>query len=312
MALFFTIALFITSLQFSILAIGQSIFLSKKSIYSEILRTGSYITIALILLKFTGIHYMYALFTAIIFSYFLSFGYLYSLTSKELAKGPYLVKEYKTERLKELFIRFILYGGPLSLFFIFAYLISLVDKFFMLNKVGAEVEGNYQAMFDFLSKSITIVISPVVISLLPLLTMAYQHGRTREIKKLLVTLFGVELAALFVTCILYWWFGSRILFGLIKIPDTPEYKLMGLILIAGTFIWQMAIIVHKRYELKFKSTFLLGMVAIAFMSQLLLYIFFDKSNNLLLYPLGYALSSVVYLFLVSIGLIGIFLKRLLH
>lgn len=310
LAVFFSLTLFVTSLQFSVLAISQSVFLSKKSIYSELIRSVSYISCSLLLLKFSGINYMYALFTAIILSYSMSCIYLIIQSNKELAKDPENEVVNENEDMRNLLKRFLIYGWPLSLWFVFASLISLVDKYFMLKMVSREVQGNYQAMFDFLSKSITIIITPVIISLFPLLTTAYQIGKTEEIKKLLKTILGFEMAGLIIAGIAYWWIGADILFKFLKIPPMHEYKLMGLLIIGGTFIWQMAMVVHKRYELKFQSTFLLAMVVIAFVAQILLYLLFHKSNNSLLYPAGYALSSVVYFILVSFSLINLFFKRM--
>ncbi len=95
--------------------------------------------------------------------------------------------------------------------------------------------------------------------------------------------------------------------ALIKVPDTTEYKLMGELIIAGSFIWQIGIVVHKYYELKFKNGHLLVMVAIAFILQLTFYWIFNKSTNRLLYPAGYVLASVTYLILVSSGVLKSFL-----
>lgn len=301
MALFFSITLFVTSLQFSVLAISQTVFLSKKSIFSELIRTVSYITVALILLKYSNLHYMYALFISIILSYLLSFLYLRNQIQKLLQSEA--ENNAEAELLQPLFKKFIAYGGPLSLWFVFAYLITLTDKYFILQMAGAEVQGNYQAMFDLLYKSISVIVSPVIISMFPLLTTAYQKGETEKIKKLLFTILGFELLGMLLACGGYWWFGADILFHIIKIPVTFQYKLMGLVVIAGTFMWLMAMVVHKRYELRLKSNFLLLMIIIAFASQLLLYVFCSGSKNILLYPIGYALSSVVYLFLVSVSFI---------
>jgi O-antigen/teichoic acid export membrane protein len=306
-ATFFAITLFITSLQFSLLAISQSVFLSKKSIYFELIRSVTYLSSALILLKYSGINFMYTLFTALIISYTLSFSYLYRQTNIKL-----LVEsndESGSEDLKSLFSRFIIYGWPLSLWFVFSFLISVVDKYFMLKNISAQAQGNYQAMFDFLSKSITVLITPVIISLFPLLTTAYQKGENKEIRKLLKTILGFEFAGLVIAIISYWTFGANILFSLIKTPNTPAYKLMGVFIITGTFIWQMAIVIQKRYELEFKNNFLLAMVAIAFMSQLMLYLLLGNTKNPLLYPIGFMLSSVLYLCMVSFSTIKNYLLQ---
>ena len=306
LSFFFAFTLFITSMQFSVLAIGQAAFLSKKNIYSELIRTISYITIALVLLTITGTNYMYSLFTAIFISYLLSFIYLFIQSNKLISQDKTV--DLFPSQLGPVFKSFMFYGGPLSLWFVFMYLISIIDKYFMLKSYGPVSQGNYQAMFDFLSKSIVVLISPVLISLLPILTAAYQQGQKAEIKRLLSIIIGFEIVGLIVAAVLYWWFGADILFSLIKIPNTKEYKLMGLIIITGTFIWQMAMVVHKQQELKFKSGYLLGMITIAFAMQLLLYLIFNKNNNQLVYPLGFVVSALVYLFLVSLGLIKSFFK----
>lgn len=297
LSLLFSAVLFITSMQFSMSAISQSAFLSRKSIYSEVVRTVSYIVLAVILLLKTKIDYMYSLFIAIFISYMLSFTYLYFQSSKALILQNSL--QQNLPQSKNMLKTFLLYGAPLSLWFVFFYLISLVDKYFILYNHGEEKQGNYQAIFDFLSKSITVIISPVVISLFPLLTAAYQAEKKNEIRKLMKTILGFELAGLFIASLAYWWFGAGILFKLIKTPDTFEYKLMGQFIIIGTFLWQIAIVIHKWYELKFKSSTLMLMISIAFVFQILFYLIMGKNKNILLYPAGYILASVIYLFLIS-------------
>jgi len=85
---------------------------------------------------------------------------------------------------------------------------------------------------------------------------------------------------------------------------------MGFIVIAGTFTWQIAVLVQKRFELKLRSLYLLMMVTIAFASQIIFYIAFKNYNNQLLYPLGFLLSAVIYLFLISVSELIVILKSL--
>lgn len=295
---FFSLTLFITSLQFSILALSQSVFLSKKSIYAEIIRAGSYITFSLLLLQYSGINYMYSLFTAILISYGLSFFYLYKQIQVKLI-NEYPEEDTTEENLKELFKRFMFYGGPLSLWFVFASLITLVDKYFILKMVGPEVQGNYQAIFDFLSKSITFFITPVTISLFPLLTTAFERGQKSEIKRILFKIILFELAGLLLAGIGYWIFGASLLFKLIHTPETILYKLSGLIIITATFIWQIAIVVQKKFELQYRSRYLLYMLILAFLTQIIFYIIFRNSKSPVVFPVGYLLSTIVYLVLIS-------------
>lgn len=301
MAILFGAALIVLSLQYVVVSLGQAFFLSKKSIFSEFIRAVSYISIALLLLTCTKVYFIYSLFAGLLVSFLLSGLYLFVQIKKMAAAQPLIISG-KTQP-ERMFKSFLQYGGPISLWFVFSYSITLVDKYFMLHALGANSQGNYQALFDLLSKSITMVCSPVIISLFPLITEAYQSNRTGEIKKLLAKIIFIELGVLIISLIAYWWFGFAILSMLIKVPDTTEYKLMGEIIIAGSFIWQMAIVVHKYQEMKFRNVHLLAMITVAFIMQLCFYWLFKNNTFPLLYPTGYALAAIIYLILVSSGVI---------
>jgi len=308
LAILCSLIMLATSLQFSVLPIIQSSFLSKKIISSETIRIFTYVGLAIILLKLTGLSYLYSLFISVFTSYLFSLIFLIrqalkffkkeSLSGNKRAEKPFLFKS------------FFKYGAPLSLWFVCVYLTSYVDKLFMFKYAGAEAQGNYQAIFDLLFRGITLIISPMVTSLFPLLTAAYENGDRTEIRKFLKRLIFYELGGFAVASILYWWFGADLLLYILKTPKTDTFKMMGFIVICGTFIWQLAILVQKRFELQLKSLFLFLMVLIAFSVQIIFYLVFKKSNDELLYPFGFLLSSVVYLFLISFSELMTFSKAI--
>lgn len=299
LAILCSMVLLVTSIQFSILPVIQSSFLSKKIISSEIIRVVSYVTCAILLLKLSGFSYLYSLFIAVIASYFLSLFYL--IKQARIFFKNQEAGYNENPGIRNLFRKFFNYGAPLSMWFVFSYLLSYIDKLFMLKHFGGEVQGNYQAIFDLLSKSITLMISPIVTSLFPILTSAYVSGNNSEIRKLLKKIILYEMGAFLITSILYWWFGATLVLSILKAPNTFTFRVMGFIVIAGTFTWQIAILVQKRFELKLKSLYLLMMVIIAFASQVIFYLVFKNYNNQILYPLGFLFSAIVYLFLISIS-----------
>ncbi|HZW65550.1 MAG TPA: hypothetical protein VFF23_07690, partial [Hanamia sp.] len=85
---------------------------------------------------------------------------------------------------------------------------------------------------------------------------------------------GYELSGFLLASVCYWWFGANLLLSLLKIPNTFTFKLTGFIVVCGAFVWQIAILVQKRFELKQKTFFLLAMVFISFVIQLLFYLIF--------------------------------------
>lgn len=303
-----SLVLLTTSIQFTILPIIQSSFLSKKIISSETIRVFSYVSCAVFLLNLTGISYLYSLFIAAFVSYSFSLFYLINQSFKFFREQDVLKND--TEESIHLVRKFFRYGAPLSLWLVFAYLLSYVDKLFMFKYSGVEIQGNYQAIFDLLFRGISLIISPIVTSLFPILTAAYVKGDNSEIRKLLKRIIIYELNGFVIVSILYWWFGADLLLYVLKTPKTGTFKLMGFIVICGTFVWQLAILVQKRFELQLKSFFLLLMVAIAFLAQVSFYLILKKYNIALLYPLGFLLSSIVYLLLISFTELITFSKSL--
>lgn len=303
-----SLILITTCLQFTILPVIQSSFLSKKIITSETIRIFSYVGLAVLLLKLTGLSYLYSLFIAVIVSYSLSLAYL-------IRQAIIFFREIdtpeKNESAHNLFKSFFKYGAPLSLWFIFSYLFTYIDKLFMFKYMGAEAQGNYQAIFDLLYKSIALIISPVITSLFPILTSAYEKEDKADIRKFLKKIIIYELGGFAAVSILYWWFGADLLLFVLKTPNTYSFRLMGFIVICGTFIWQLAILAQKRFELQFKTFYLLVMAAITFFIQVIFYLLFkDYHNNQLLYPLGFLLSSFIYLLLISFTELLSFSKKI--
>lgn len=307
LALLCSLVLFTISVQFTVLPIIQSNFLSRKIISSETIRVITYVSLAILFLKFAGVSYLYSLLIAVFISYLLSLFYLIRQFFVFFKDGDF----HENGQIEPGYLirRFLNYGAPLSLWFVFTFLLSYVDKLFMFKYAGAEAQGNYQAIFDFLSKSITLIISPAVTSIFPILTSVYVKGDNSEIRKLLKKIIYYEMAGFFIASILYWWFGAALLLSILHTPNTFTFKLMGFIVIAGTFIWQLAILAQKRFELKLKSSYLLIMVIVAFLCQVAFYLLFKNDNSILIYPFGFLLSASIYLLLLSIPEIVIFSKR---
>ncbi|CAN5283563.1 hypothetical protein BH09BAC2_BH09BAC2_02900 [soil metagenome] len=301
-------SLFTISMQFCMLSFAQAGFLSKKTIFSESIRVLVFLGAAILILSFTPVNYIYALFISTILGYLCSSVYLYKKVTSSLSSEHNIA----TRSYKGLLQKIINYGAPLSLWFVIAYLISYVDKIFIVHNLGSEIQGNYQALFDLISKAITIILSPVLIALLPLVVKAHETGRKTDVKKLLLKIIFFEAAGFILTATGYWFFGSDVLQRILKIPATPVFKQAGLLIIAGTFVWQIAMVAHKRFELKFQSTYLLYMMLSALIVQLILYGFFVKKSGILIYPIGYLAASGTYLFLVAFSTNLVYLKKAIN
>lgn len=290
-------AIFLNSMQMIYVALAQSSFLSKKNISSEFIRSASYITVSVSFLFFFPKNYLLILFSALGISYLLSAIYLRKQTLSILKESREKIDREITP--KKIASKFFSYGAPLSLWLIFAFLIPYIDKIWMKYNLGGESQGNYQAIFDLLSKGLTLIISPITISLLPLLTHAFTNKEHAQIRSLMKRIILLEIGGFIIAAILYWWFGYYLIFKLLHIPNTLPYKYMGLIVLAGTFIWQIGIVIQQKYVLKMMTRFLLIMVMVTVIFQSLFYWVFNSSSNPLIYSLGFLFASTLYLILVS-------------
>lgn len=291
--------LMVSGIQASYMALAQSGFLSGKTIYSETIRTVTYILAAVILVRYTSLQPIYALFISVFFSYLFSISYLRAKINRMLFEADQLQKEamiFDTDWLRS----FLKYGIPLSFWFGFANLLTYFDKLIIRAHLGAEIQGNYQSMFDLLSRGFTMLIAPVLITLMPLLSEAFKENKHEEIKALLKRILFYQIAGFAFAVICYWIFGATLLMMLLKVPDTAEYRMMGFLILCGTFLWQIAMVVHKYYELRMKSHYLLAMVAVAFGVQLLYFQIIRDTQNPVLYSMGFLCSASVYLLLVSV------------
>lgn len=304
------VALISSSFQFAILPVAQSFFLSRKIITSEIIRTVIYFAGGILLITLTDLHYLTSLLLAVAISYICSFTFLYKTCNSRTHREP--VADTAESNSSQLIRKFYSYGAPLSLWFVFTYLLTYIDKLFSIHAFGATYQGNYQAMFDFIGKSITLLITPVISALFPLLTAAYESGNRKEIRGFMIKIFLYEFSGFILVSIGYWLFGADLLFYVLDIPKTFNYELIGFIIICGTFVWQLAILIHKRFELNLKTKFLLIAVIIAFLCQVSFYYLMRETGNELAAPLGFLIASLVYFTIVSLPELGSILKMQNH
>ena len=289
-------------LQSSLMVKAQAALLSSKTIYSETIRTGGYFLFSWALLSLTYINAIHALFLASSIAFGFSGIFLYTTIKFRLSlqQEHRIVKENAQLSYRQLLVQFFRYGFPLTLWFVVVYMFSYIDKIIMLNKAGGELQGNYQAMFDLLSKGFTLVISPVLISLMPLLSVAYKEGKHFEIKSLLKKIILMELAGFVFVAILYYSFGAKCLLMILDIPRSSLMETIGFLIISGTLIWQIAMVINKKYELKLQSSFLLLFACITLIAQLLYFYFMFAQLTAIGVVSGYLLSSALYLLLVAI------------
>ena len=295
LGLLFAATLLAAALQLPKQALIQASFQPRLMVQSEAVRMLSWLGGILLLIVFKVVT-LPALFAALLLSYSSSTAYLYfrkPLPPKKLypISGKHLLQQAKP---------LLYYGAPFSLWYVVFYGITYIDKVVMLHRFGPVLQGDYNALFDFASKGLVLLLAPVITSATPLLAQAYEKGETKAAGKLLRKLIAYEVLAMGLSVAIFSLYGYRPLFWLLKIPVEPLYIQLGIFIITGTFLWQIALLVQKRFELRLQSGWLLLAILVAFAGQAIFYNIAPQSGVSSI-PMGYLLSAVVYLLILLVS-----------
>lgn len=261
--------------------------------YSEAVRTGTFFVCAILLLYLKWLPSIETLFLALNISYIISGSMLF--LKNKLHK---LLWKPTPNRSTDIFktSAVLQYGLPLALWYLISYLMLFLDKPLLATQLGHEVQGHYQALYELISKGAVLVLIPVTYALFPLLANAFESNDEEKGIRLLKKIILTELPIMASGLVCYWWFGFRLLQYILKVPDTFDYKVTGLLMLASTFIWQIGILVHKPFEMR-KHTCMLLWCVLAALSVFLISFFVLKAitvKHVYCFTLPFLGASIVY------------------
>lgn len=296
-SLLFSSSIIFCCYQNMLIGLSQANFLSRFTMYSEAIRTATFFISAMFLLNVKILPSLDALFIALNISYLVSAILLFR--KNELMQKLFIEKlkvnpdgNFKTGRIFS-------YGLPLAIWYLISYIILFVDKPLLAHNLGHEVQGNYQALYELISKGAVVLLIPVLYALFPLLTNAFENNDIAKGMQLLKRLILIELGLLVVGLIAYWLFGFFILKHILSVPDTMDYKLCGFFMLASILIWQIGMLMHKPFELKKETNMLLRIILVSLAVFLILF-FIIKTYppvEVYKYTMPFLAASITYVFL---------------
>ena len=290
-ALLFIVSLFLANLYTSLLAVTQSKFLSVTSAISESVRTIVFLLLSITLIHFfKNVAFLVLLFIAICVSYTLVSSFLFFRNKLE-------IKRFKTNVYDVLSTarQMVRYGGYLVGWFFFSYGISMANRFILAGHFGKESIGHFTASFDIINKSIVFLLSPVLLSLFPLIVKAHTEDRSTEVRHLIKKLTIIEASLMLGSLIAFPFVGFPLLSNILHTPMTADYLWLDMEVIAGSFIWQLAMLQHKYLELHKKTLKMLLFICIAFVISFSADWFCISYGGLQLAGIGFLAGGLVYL-----------------
>lgn len=271
------LALILAGIQFILVSYTQANFNSRIYFKGEILRTLTYLILALLVVLLIKSNPISLLWCCFILSNLL--GIMFLLFKNQISLNILASIDIGDSFKKDLKMLFY-YGSPLALWFILMNFMNFIEKPLLIYYTSDyQKVGDYQAMFDIILRGTNIFLLPVSYAIFPHITLAYEQNDLKRVGKLIKRVILMEVFALFIALVLFGLFGFDILVTFFKIPNFKEYFLAGFVMLANASIWQIAVIVHKPLELNKSTMKMVWSLFYAFLIYLVLLFFLPSFFN---------------------------------
>lgn len=289
-SLLFSVALFCHIFHIFIMSVSQANFLSRSIVYSEALRVITFLCSYTLALSQGKVLFLEKIFFSLILSYVISF--LFLKASNRLSIKDSIAHENAEEVFS--YKSFFRFGLPLMLWYLFSSVIPYSDKILIATKYGYGVQGNYQAIFDLMYRTVTVLFTAVNMAAFPYLSKYYKEGNGTKIMRTIKNIVLIEAVIMLMSLLIYFAGGGKIFLRLLNIKD-PGYLFIGAVILAVAFIWQMAMVLHKPFELMKKTYILLMNNLLALLATLIpLVIIFYSNLGFVFYPIGIMIGALTY------------------
>lgn len=151
--------------------------------------------------------------------------------------------------IRKIFIRFIAYGLPLSLWLALMSAFPVVDRFLITYYFDFSETGIYASIYDIVIRSFSLFLFPVVMASHPRIMKAWNSGDSLETRKLIKASIITQFLIFSVVFLAYLAFADLILLTLFE-QTSHRLKMVIVLLAIGGFLWQLSLTVHKPFEVK--------------------------------------------------------------
>jgi O-antigen/teichoic acid export membrane protein len=187
------------------------------------------------------------------------------------------------------------YAWPIGLWLSVASLLNFSDRILIGKYCSIIAVAEYSAVYDLYFKIANLVCLPVLMTLHPKIMHQYNTGQKELSYKLIKKGVFWQVLIGLITIILAIGFSKLLLINFLKISSTLNYYLI-ISLLASSFGWNIALLLHKPLEMQLKSKHMLLAIVIVFIVNVILNIF-------LLPVFGYVVAAYITLFTIFLYII---------
>jgi len=288
----------------------QTKFLPKKIVISDAIRSFFFLAIPVILLYLNLLKTpLIILFSGVLCSFVVANLFLISTGSTKKTKFLSINFFHLTASVKKILALLWTYGWPLSLWFVFATLLNISDRYLISYYLDLSKVGEYSAVYDLIYKSLVFLLSPLLMALHPQVVKCFNEGHLKEASHILRRAIIFELGIFFVAIVVLTSLKELLVTGLLGFGAETKVTDLVIPIFIGSFLWQMAMLLHKPMELKKQTKQMLLAVLIALVANI--------AGNILLIPIygsvaaAYTtiLGSAIYILANYRSLISIFYSK---
>lgn len=274
------------------IALNQASFLAHNIILSESVRTILFFSLAIFLLTFSKNDFIVKIFIATIVSNLISIAILiYKWRGKRSFSEDLPAKPSDSK----LSVKGILnYGFPIFFWTMLFLLIPYIDKLMVRKTLGPVVQGEYQAIFDLIFKTILTLSNPILTALLPhLANFDETNSRIFNVIKRIIL---IELSIILILSALYYLFGGQVVLRLLSIDAADNnYLWCGYLSFMAACTWHLGMLLHKVLEIRNRTKQMLYNIIVAFLITIVsLGIVTQFQSPIYLYPICIMVGGLLY------------------
>lgn len=202
------------------------------------------------------------------------------------------------ETTGKIFFVFLRYGFPLSLWLAVMSAFPVVDRFFIRYYYDFSETGIYASIYDIVIRSFSLFLFPVVMAAHPRIMKAWNSGNPHEARKLIQSAIITQCLIFGVVFLAYLAFADQILIALFQ-QTSHRLKMVIVTLVIGGFLWQLALTVHKPFEVKQRTWMMVFGIIISLVVTSCINLIFLPKLGLVASGIALIASAICYLTICS-------------
>jgi len=296
------LTMFLGSVSAMLISFHQSKLNAQKSFYFDFIRIVTFALVVLLASQlFLKANSSASLIFCLFISYFVSFLFLLKidfrvlLTSFKIFIGRFSYAYIYTTIKENIYL--LNYGWPLALWFTFSSLLNISDRYIIGFYLKSSDLGIYSAIYDLISRVVTLIYSPVLVAGYPIMVHKYNKVSKKNAFQFLKKLIFFEIIIFICIILSSYFFKSFFIEYIVGIPVTSQSLELILPITCGAFVWQLGMLMHKPLEFELRTKTMLLYVFISLVTNIVLNIIFIPSLGIVFASYSTLITACLYLFL---------------